>query len=100
MRQPFIDVGQAVQGHVEAQHVLVQAQAAAGVLGQVGGHVVALSALATTALLSVGTAWTEAAVVAAALVAKFQDPPPGTDPLAATHDTLASLAELGLMELQ
>ena len=46
------------------------------------------------------TLWTEAAVVAAALVAKFQDPPPGTDPLAATHDTLASLAELGLMELQ
>mgnify|MGYP001377285767 CR=1 FL=1 len=52
----------------------------------VDGQVVALSALATTALLSVGTAWTEAAVVAAALVAKFQDPPPGTDPLAATHD--------------
>jgi len=42
----------------------------------VDGQVVALSALATTALLSVGTAWTEAAVVAAALVAKFQDPPP------------------------
>ena len=66
----------------------------------VDGQVVALSALATTALLSVGTAWTEAAVVAAALVAEFEDPPPGTDPLAATHSTLVSLAQLGLLELQ
>ncbi len=66
----------------------------------VGGHVVALSALATTALFSVGTAWTEAAVVAAALVAEFEDPPPGTDPMAATHSTLMSLAKLGLLELR
>jgi len=66
----------------------------------VEGQVVALSALATTALLSVGTAWTEAAVVAAALVAKFQDPPSGTNALEATHNTLVSLAELGIMELQ
>lgn len=66
----------------------------------VGGQVVALSSLATTALLSVGTGWTEAAVVRAALVAKFQEPPAGTDPMAATHSTLLSLAELGLLELQ
>jgi len=66
----------------------------------VDGQVVALSALATTALFSVGTAWTEASVVEAALVAEFEDPPPGTDPLAATHSTLMSLAKLGLLELR
>jgi len=66
----------------------------------VGGQVVALSSLATTALLSVGTGWTEAAVVEAALVAKFEDPPSGTNALEATHNTLVSLAELGTVELQ
>ena len=66
----------------------------------VDGQVVGLSALATIALSSVGTAWTDAAVVEAELVAKFQEPPAGTDPMAATHSTLLSLAKLGLLELQ
>jgi hypothetical protein len=66
----------------------------------VDGQVVALSALATTALFSVKTVWTDAAVVEAALVAKFEEPPPGTDTLAVTHSTLLSLAEVGLLELQ
>lgn len=66
----------------------------------VGGRVVALSALATMALFSVGAEWTEAAVVEVALVGKFQEPPPGTDPAAVTHNTLLSLAQLGLLELE
>ena len=66
----------------------------------VGGHVVALSALATAALFAVGTPWTEAAAIEAALVAKFQDPHPGTSALETTHSTLVSLAELGILELQ
>jgi hypothetical protein len=66
----------------------------------VNGHVIALSPLATTALFSVGSEWTETDAVAAALVAKFDDPPPDTDPLALTRSTLQTLAEWGLLELQ
>ena len=65
----------------------------------VNGQVIALSALATTALFAVGPDWTDAAAVAAALVATFGEPPPGTASLAMTLSTLHTLEDVGLVEL-
>ena len=65
----------------------------------VNGQVIALSALATAALLAVGPDWTDAGVVAAALVATFGEPPPGAASLAITLSTLRTLEDVGLVEL-
>ena len=64
----------------------------------VGDQVVALSALATQALLAVGDEWTEDAAVASALADAFGPPPPGTDLAAATTETLMALSELRVIE--
>ena len=65
----------------------------------VDGQVVALSALATTALFAVGAAWTDATAVAADAGGQVRRAAAGTDPLAMTLSTLHTLADVGLVEL-
>ena len=66
----------------------------------VDGRVVTLSLLATAALISVGADWTEADSVAAELVARFGEPPQGSDPAVMTRTTLESLVAIGLLDVQ
>lgn len=65
----------------------------------VDGQVVALSALATHVLSTVGTDWTEAVTVASALLVRFDRPPEGIDASDVADATLRALAELGILEL-
>ncbi len=62
------------------------------------GRVVALSELATAALLSFGSEWAEDTVVAADLVSRFGEPAEGTDPMVLTQTTLESLATMRIVE--
>ena len=65
----------------------------------VDGRVVALSPLATTALSTVGTQWTDSRAVAAVLLAAFGPPPEDRNVMEVTHETLESLSQLGLVAI-
>ena len=65
----------------------------------VAGRVVALSALATTALHALQEDWTDASIVEAALLDEFGDPPARIDATAMTHSALAALSDLGVVEI-
>jgi hypothetical protein len=65
----------------------------------VGDNVIALSPLATAALLAVGQEWTHVAEVSAVLLERFGSPPEGVDAVEAAQETLRSLAEHAIVEV-
>lgn len=66
----------------------------------VGGNVVALSALATTALLAIDERGSDSATIAARLVHRFGAPPEGVDALEMAESTLRALAEQSIIEVR